>query len=323
LATFNPFVLIALCFIPWKMLWQHAFSRSLIVLIVGFIFFFWASSFRGHVEPHWTVAASIPLLVIISHAATMNERTFRYARRFIFPSLFLILLARIVIIAVPLPERIGLNGKKPFYEDLHQVAGNHPVLFEGSFQQASLYRYFSGGEATVLSNLYSRQTQFDLWRFEQDYMSDSVFICMKRDGLSHPYLVNGRSIEGFWSNEWQAAHGLHIKLIFKTDKFRVGDTVTTIIGIYNPGKKSIKTKHVQFPLEWNLAVHQGDNWQFIPIPELQNLIIEPDSTVQQTIRWKIPELDTHEKCTVGLTTISLFGPTYHGPHQTIKLSKVH
>lgn len=318
LATFNPFVLIALCFVPWRMLWQQPYMRSMIVIFLGFVFFFWLTSFRGHVEPHWTVAASIPLLIIISHAAKLNERAYKYAIRFILPSILLLLVARIVIVVVPLPERIGLNGKKSYYTDLQQIAGKHPILFEGSFQQASLYRYFTGGEASVLSNLFSRQTQFDLWRFEQAYMQDSVFICMKRDGLSHPYTINGRTIEGFWSSDWQSAHGLLVKLIFNTDNFRVGDTVISVIGIYNPRKKAIQTKHTHFPLAWNMAVRQGDNWQFIPIPELQELVINPGETVR-TIRWKIPTLDAQKKCTVGLTAISLFGPTYHGPHQQIKL----
>jgi hypothetical protein len=320
LATFNPFVLIALCFVPWRMIWQQSYLRSMMVLLVGFVLFFWASSFRGHVEPHWTVAASIPLLIIISYASAKNERVYKYAHKFIFPSLLLMLLARIVIVVVPLPERIGLNGKKAYYEDLHQLAGNHPVLFEGSFQQASLYRYFTGGEATVLSNLFSRQSQFDLWRFEQAYMQDSVFICMKRDGLSKPYLVNERTIEGFWSQKWQSAHGLTIRFTMAQHSFRIGDTVITELEIFNPGKKAIVSQHDQFPLEWNMAIHQGDNWQFIKLPELQDLIIDSGETIRRTVRWEIPGLNLHEKCTVGLTAISLFGPTYHGPHQQIKIT---
>jgi hypothetical protein len=168
-----------------------------------------------------------------------------------------------------------------------------------------------------LSNLFSRQTQFDLWRFEQAYMQDSVFICMKRDGLSKTYHVNGHAIEGFWSKDWQSAHGLVVKLTFSSDNFRIGDTAITNIEIFNPGNKPISTRHAQFPIEWNMAVHQGENWQFIKIPEMQDLSIEPGATIRRTVRWEIPTLDAQKKCTIGLTAISLFGPTYHGPHHQI------
>ncbi len=313
LAVFNPFVFIGLIFIPWKIVWKDPNQRTLMFFIFGFICFFWITSFRGHVEPHWTVAASVPMLALIIIHTNQSQKLEKYLRKFVVPSLLLILMARLIIVFVPLPARIGLNGKAPYYHAIHKLAKKHPVLFEGSFQSPSLYSYFTGEKSTVLSNLFSRQTQFDLWRWEQNWMGDSVFIAMKREGLSQTFEMDGQKIDGFWAGDWQSAHGVQIKMVILDNKLTPGDSSVISISFFNPGKKTIRTNHPNFPVQWNIALKAGDDWTFTPIPELQDFNLDAGALITRKIKWKMPE----NPCSLGVTAISVFGPTYHGPHLKI------
>ena len=89
-------------------------------------------------------------------------------------------MARVVLILNVLPARTGLANKRPFYEQLHAEAQGYPVVFDGSFQAPSLYRFYYNDEAVLVRNLYDRYTQFDLWHLERELLGKPA--CVRRKG---------------------------------------------------------------------------------------------------------------------------------------------
>ena len=65
MVIFNPFILGAIIYVLIKSKFPDLFIRALFFLIIGFLGFFWITSFRGHVEPHWTVACSGPIIILL------------------------------------------------------------------------------------------------------------------------------------------------------------------------------------------------------------------------------------------------------------------
>lgn len=177
-AVFNPLVWALMLWIGARQI-RHgdAFNRSLGMTIWGFQVFFLIMTCRGHVEPHWTVVTAIPAIILLTEETEIWKRGVKIA---LACCVGLVLVARVVLMLNVLPARTGLANKQPFYEQLHAEAQGYPVVFDGSFQAPSLYRFYYNDEAVLVRNLYDRYTQFDLWHLERELMGKPA--CVRRKG---------------------------------------------------------------------------------------------------------------------------------------------
>ena len=185
-AVFNPVVWVLMLWLGGKqMLHGDAFGRSAGVTIIGFQLFFLLMTLRGHAEPHWTMVTSIPAAVLLTEEWNRTDRKqslFRHkgVRAAIAVCAVLVLVARGILMLNVLPVQTGLAGKQAYYESLHDRAQGHPIVFDGSFQHPSLYRFFYNDEAVLVRNGTDRYTQYDLLHLERGLMGKPV--CLMRHG---------------------------------------------------------------------------------------------------------------------------------------------
>ena len=85
-------------------------------------------------------------------------------------------MARVVLMCNVLPVQTGLANKQPYYETIHSAAQGLPVVFDGSFQAPSLYRFFYDDDAVVVRTATDRYTQYDLWHWEQALIGKPAFV---------------------------------------------------------------------------------------------------------------------------------------------------
>ena len=236
---------------------NQIFERGLKFILIGFFFFFWLMAFRGHVEPHWTIVCVIPAVVLVYRKALVDEKLRKYSKRFILPSLLLVLAIRILLLT-PLADRFGYHGKEKYYKAVEQVAGESPVVFQGSFQQPALYHYFTGKESSTLRSYYDRKTQFDLWQFDMAWTGRKVFICGPVIDLSKTYHIDGVEFEGYLAEHFQSANRLVLDFSINTANdeeipvFRIGDTIHMDFSIFNPYDQPIDFNHSEMGM--NLRV---------------------------------------------------------------------
>lgn len=177
-AVFNPLVWALMLWIGARQICHcDAFKRSLGMTIWGFQVFFLIMTCRGHVEPHWTIVTAIPAIILLTEETEIWKRGIKIA---LACCVGLVLVARVVLMLNVLPARTGLANKQPFYEQLHAEAQGYPVVFDGSFQAPSLYRFYYNDEAVLVRNLYDRYTQFDLWHLERELLGKPA--CVRRKG---------------------------------------------------------------------------------------------------------------------------------------------
>ena len=177
-AVFNPLVWALMIWLSIKAFRsEDLFHRTMAWTVLGFQVFFLIMSFRGHVEPHWTVVTSIPAIILI----TEEERLWKRGVMIAFGCFAaLLLVARIVLMLNILPPQTGLAGKQAQLEVIHEEAQGLPVVFDGSFQQPSLYRFFYDDQAVLVRNQYNRYTQYDLLHLERDLLGRPA--CVRRFG---------------------------------------------------------------------------------------------------------------------------------------------
>ena len=178
LAVFNPIVWALMLWLGGRALKQNnLYNRSLGMTVIGMQVFFLLMSFRGHVEPHWTIASSIPAMILLVEEEGIWKRGMKWALGICAG---LVIVARIVLMLNILPPQTGLSGKQAQMEVIHAQAQGLPVVFDGSFQAPSLYRYFYDDKAVLVRNMYDRYTQFDLWHLERTLLGKPA--CVRRKG---------------------------------------------------------------------------------------------------------------------------------------------
>jgi len=253
LVVFNPLTFGAVVYILVTQKVNNVFERGLYFLIIGFIAFFWLMTFRGHVEPHWTVACTIPMIVLIYNHSLRNRKFLRFVTRWVAPSILLILVVRVLLITNCLPRHLDFYGKEERNKAIQSVAVQLPVAFTGSFQNPSDYHFFTRQEAFVLSSIHSRQTQFDIWQKELNHQGKPVFICSQIDGKSTQYEVNGHVFRGYRTENFQSVNRLKIEFSLPEREVDAGDTLDIHFKIYNPTEFDIDFHHTEFPVICKLA----------------------------------------------------------------------
>ena len=249
LVVFNPFTFGAVIYIMVKYRIGGLFERGLYFLIIGLLSFFCLMSFRGHVEPHWTVVCTIPMIILLYRRSLYDRKLMRFVQRWILPSIILIFCARVALVTDWLPGRLDFYGKKEKNDAIQSVAGSLPVIFANeSFQNPSTYRYFTGKESFVLSSIESRRTQFDIWQKELAYQGKPVFICRYMEGKSKEYHAGGHSFPGYFAADFQSVNRIEIKYTLNRRELYQGDTLRIDFEMYNPTSKDIYFQHAEFPV---------------------------------------------------------------------------
>lgn len=148
--------------------WKDPFARALAVNFAGFLLFFFLSTFRGHVQPQWTVISSVPMLLMLYAHSLHDARRIRYLLRVTAVALPLVLVARSLLIGewAPLPNQFF--RPEAFTQKTEALAAGRPVAFSRSYQRASLYAFYTGQLPAFSAGTYkSRRSQFDLWNGEE------------------------------------------------------------------------------------------------------------------------------------------------------------
>lgn len=320
MAVFNPLILGAAFYVILKYKAENKFNRSLYLQIIGFIGFFWLTSFRGHVEPHWTIACSIPMIILISEKSIGNAALFRFTRKYLLPSVFLLIMIRIfLLIDSGLNKTLAFSGKKEKYKFIESVAGDLPVIFTGSFQKPSLYPFFTGKEATVISSVYSRLTQFDLWQFEVRHHNKPAFVCAEAEGRSMAYGSGRLGFSGFRTDSLQTVNRMKISFNLEDVSINPGDTVRISFNLSNPYNYDIDFNHRQFPVWICIVLLKGDKKYSLGVALSEPInIISSGETVGRSLVLVMPEIPGG-KYNLGISLSTLLGPSFNSHFTKVEI----
>ncbi len=159
------------------------FDRTLKFVAVGSVVFFLLSSFSKRVEANWTIYLAVPLIVLSADAPLWTQR---WARRLLVVSFVFVVFARILFVFPP--ERSGLRRLKEFHgwrtwaTSVSRQCGSEQIL-ANTYQIASKLSFYLQAEVPAL-NYQSRKNQFDYWRFDQKFLSDSVCYLTDKRGFA-------------------------------------------------------------------------------------------------------------------------------------------
>lgn len=254
LPVFNPFTLGAGIYVFFRRKETDLFERALKFLFAGFLIFFTLWNFKGRVEPHWTIAAAVPMIILIVREAAGSPKLRNYLYKVVAPSIVLLLAARLFLMVDILPVRTEWHGDKQRVADLEAIAGNRPVIFTSGFQMPSKYRFYTGREAHAMGALNYRNTQYDIWRFDENYLGKPVVIDFRNDSTGVVPTRRGNSV--FCLKEiaaYQPYKLLKVVPILPESTFIIGREQVVTVTVSNPYPETYVINHSAMPLEVSLV----------------------------------------------------------------------
>jgi hypothetical protein len=266
----NPFLIVVLIWIMIKVRSRSLFDRALYYLFVGFLVFFFISSFRYRVEPQWTALVSIPLIIILFNNVDYRPWIRRYIKWVAIIMFPLFLLARLACMVDFLPVSFFKNEfhkKKQWSRDISTLAGDRPVVFTNSYQRAAVYTFYTGKFAHTLDNLSYRKTQYDLWDFEEKVHGKEVlyvphfFTEYYKQHLTKEILSEGDSLFVKVFKDFQSLQRECV--ILNDDHYSFSKTgINTIhLKIFNPYPFAIDFRHKELPVVFQIAFIKNGNME--------------------------------------------------------------
>ncbi|MBX6380574.1 MAG: glycosyltransferase family 39 protein [Thermoflavifilum aggregans] len=293
MAALNPFTLGFAIYLIIQYRPRDVFEKSLYFIIGGMLLFFWLMTFRGHVEPQWTIAAAVPMIILIFRQATQKHPFFRYVHRFIFPTLLLILLARIILI-VPIPFMdLPFYGHREWATALQRITGNRPVVFMDSYQNPSLYTFYTHQPAFTFNSIDYRKNQFDIWKMETRFHDQPcVLVSTPEDPYAQPYpLPDQQTVYLHFTRQLPTVQHLRIHFKFADTHVHAGEIIRLPVQIYNPYSFAVRLQNQEFPVSLRTVWIQGDNKWSEPLISFQlPPTIDAHDTIHTTIQFAVPDL---------------------------------
>ena len=213
------------------------FDRSLKFTLVGFLIFFFLSSFRDHIEAHWTAAAFIPMIVMAHTALSRNKKAVKWITALAFPSMLLILLLRTMVafdrIPGPLKRIDEYNGWKQWAEGIKETAGHRKVAFLNKYQFAAKYTFYTGDFSCTVNDVFARKNQYTLWEFEDSLTGQPVMLygSPEPDGFL-PSPVKQKFGYSF-IEDYQPLNRIHVETILPSKAVKAGDSLNVRYRISN------------------------------------------------------------------------------------------
>jgi hypothetical protein len=292
-AVFNPIVFIAAIVIMIRVKAQNSFEQSIRWMISGMLLFFLFDSFRGRVEIHWTAPLCIPVFyLLITRWNEIVPKKSLLAGLFVFA--FIMLLGRIALIVDFVPQLY-----KEFHRDkqkmaaIKQLAGNSPVCFMNSYQNPSLYMFYSGGIAHAINNIEGGKNQYDYWNYNE-YIHKKPFLFV----ASYEASGFGKDTVGrfvFDTKKYAdlpVMHGLKIRTDEWLHHYHVGDTARIAASIMNTNRYALQLKNDMHSIRWKAMFNHKKHNEANPDLFVVNLpdALAAGETARIELKFVIPEI---------------------------------
>lgn len=149
---------------------KDLFQKALNFIVVGFIVFFFISTFKGHAQAQWIVPISIPLIVIPFNYLIEHPEKLKLFKTLAIVSIVVITFLRIAMANDGiLPKQFEMHANKNWVNRLDDKIGEKTPLFINSYQNTSLYWFYSGKRPYQINAWTSRKNQYDLYNYNQNF----------------------------------------------------------------------------------------------------------------------------------------------------------
>ena len=158
---------------------NNQFERALKFTMAGIYLIFLISSFRGKVELNWPMPALVPLMVL-SHQFIIDKASWIKPLRIVAVVSLLLIIAGRLYLAVDLGPDNSTKGRfhnnKAWARAVSEKTGDLPVVFNNSYQRASLFWFYSGKPSHSHNPYWDRRNNYNFWPTERNLLGKKIFL---------------------------------------------------------------------------------------------------------------------------------------------------
>ncbi len=297
----NPVILLLVLWLTIRRKPENKFDRALYFILYGFMIFFLMASLRYRVQPQWTSLMAIPVILLVFRSVQISPvagKTIKWVAWIMLP---LLITVRTALIFDFLPVsflRDEFHDYKKKVKEIGDIAGDRPVVFTNSYQDASVYTFYTGKFSHSLDNLNYRRTQYDIWDFEEKVHGKEVLYVPHwpttfiMENFTKHRFFNGDSAYMKVCSDFQSLQKECVVLKNEHYVFNEKSLNNIEIDIFNPYKYPISFKHSEFPIAYYLNFFingkREERWR-IDIPDSVS-IINPGETLSASFSFNLGEL---------------------------------
>lgn len=250
LLIFSPLLFPMIGFTLWRRKAADIFERALRFNVFGFWAFFFYTTFKGHVEPQWTVILSLAFIILLHRHHLDAPRRHHWLLRLALMSSGLLLIARIVI-AWPdtgLKTPFNRNG---WVAGLEAATGAIPLVFQDSYRYPSVYQFYTGRrEYTFTDNCY-RHNQYDIYDWEQELHNRTVWMVGNatwKNPDAQTLQLPGNTLRIKKVDSLQISQKVQLEVALPDAPWKIGDSLRLEIHLSNPYPHDIYPARGGMPL---------------------------------------------------------------------------
>jgi hypothetical protein len=224
---------------------KDAFIRCLTVNGIGTLLFFFASTYKGNVQPHWTLIAFVPLalltLIRLKQAGAKPLWLYRLA---VTNTIIIVLIRLLLISNIPAINKLNFlksyHGYREWAKQVKQRTGDAYVLTPAGFQTPSKYNYYT---RTLKAFSYDkpsyRRTQYDIWPIEDSLQQKRTYwLKDDADPVEGLHFDTIKTLKGNWYGAWVDDTRTYQRVYITTDNYTVksrpGEKLVLPLTITNP-----------------------------------------------------------------------------------------
>lgn len=154
---------------------KNKFQKGLNTIVIGFIGFFFVMSFKGDVQAQWVLPITIPLILIAFQYLDKHQNFRKKFMYFAITSIILLMLVRTVAF-------FDIKLTKEFYKGKKWVAmlenrlENKTAVFLNTYQNPSLFWFYSGTKPYQYRSIASRKSQYDLMEYTTSFTANNPLL---------------------------------------------------------------------------------------------------------------------------------------------------
>jgi hypothetical protein len=246
--VWGPLTALPAFFLVIKARKQDLYLKANYYTFCGVLVFFFLFSFKSTIEPHWTLVAGVPFIVLLQAALQKaSARVVKIFFRLAMANVFLILLVR-VLLFVPGSPIVRSNNLKPLFygkawaDSVYKHAGSTPVVFIDSYVLPSLYRYYHPDVHTTSFNTINyRNNHFTISGDEIKLNNKMAYVEIGKKIDSSDLFMEGLYTNTYLHlvDSFKAVNALRIRWRNAVKRGKPGEEIEAFLALRNSSKEII------------------------------------------------------------------------------------
>ncbi|MES2377612.1 MAG: glycosyltransferase family 39 protein [Bacteroidota bacterium] len=279
---------------------KDAFIRCLMVNGIGTFAFFFFTTFRGEAQPHWTLIAFAPLIMLALIRFNQWSSLPKWFNTVAIINIVLIVGLRLgMVFGVPVVTRIGqiksYYGFKEWAQAVHQKAGDAYVILDDGFQNPAKYNYYTNTlKGFSYDSRYYRRTQFEIWPIEEQMQHQRVYhlIDSLKPIVTDSIHTKAGTWYSYWINDVRTYQKIQIGVPYTSLKLLQGEKRAIDLTITNPYPYTVNfsNKAIQNEVLLGACFFKNDGLTFAQRSgdDFNNLILKPGQSTHYTFHLIAP-----------------------------------